>query len=462
MPKKYFIVFFVILFSISIQCYAVKVADFSTQSPQHPAATAIDGDSNSYWLSSKGMSPAWLTVDIGKNTRVNGIQLMWGEKAARSYRVYVSSDGRDWRETSSVRDGRKNESRMIFFNNEEARMIKIYCEEGVEGDEYSIREIKLLCNIEEDRTDNPIISIKASSEGPGSDGAITACDGNDLTRWASRQGSEYEWIEFELAAAQKIKAVEIVWERASAREYSVETSMDGKVWKLQAAVKDGRQGERRIVLLKNEPEAKFFKINCFSRASVWGYSIWEVKPVLTGKPTFAAKQAVKKEGLKFDRFQSQASGALKKEWLYKDASGKLVKAVTASSTREGHDPIYAVDPKMKTSWFSDANGEEWLQVEFKEGVVLGNLRVKWNFNPAQHFKIQVSENGYEWQDIYEQEGVGKYEQKYISFDSVACRFMRILCIKPTFDESTSADYDSYSIIDISINPAKPTPIWKQN
>ncbi|MBN2190012.1 MAG: discoidin domain-containing protein [Candidatus Aureabacteria bacterium] len=462
MTKRNCILFSIMLFMVSFKCSAAKVSDVSTQCPEHAAALAIDGNEDSYWLSSKGMSPAWLAVDIGRTTKINGVQLIWGDKAAKSYKIYISSGDRKWEEVACVDDGRKNESRMIFFDDREARMIKVYCEEGADGDEYSINEIKLLCNIEEPYADNPIISIKASSEGPGSDGAITACDGNDLTRWASKQGSESEWIEFEFAAVQKIKAVEIIWERASAKEYTIETSVDGRTWELQAAVKDGRQGERRMVLLKNEPEAKFFRVNCFSRASVWGYSIWEVKPTLTGKPKFPEKRTAKKAGLKFDRFQSQASGALKKEWLYRDASEKLIKGVTASSTREGHEPSYAVDPRMKTSWFSDANGEEWLQVEFKEGVILGNLRVKWNYNPAQHFKVQVSEDGSNWQDVYEQEGVGKYEQKYISFDSVACRFMRILCMKPTFDDATAADYDSYSIIDISINPAKPTPVWKQN
>ncbi len=462
MMKRSCILFLVVLFTASVKCYALKVSDVSTQCPEHPSTAAVDGSENSYWLSSKGMSPAWLTIDIGKTTKINGIQLIWGDKAAKLYKIYISSGGRKWDEVTCVDDGKKNESRMIFFDDKEARTVKIYCEEGTDGDEYSIREIKLLCNIEETQTENPIISIKASSEGPGSDGAITACDGNDLTRWASRQGSEYEWIEFEFTGMQKIKAVEIIWERASAKEYTIETSVDGKTWDLQSAVKDGRQGERRMVLLKNEPEAKFFRVNCFSRASVWGYSIWEVKPILTGKPKFPGKRTEKKTELKFDRFQSHASGALKKEWLYRDASEKLVKNVTASSTREGHEPVYAVDPRMRTSWFSDANGEEWLQIEFKEGVILGNLRLKWNYNPAQHFKIQVSENGSDWQDVYEQKGAGKYEQKYISFDSVACRFMRILCIKPTFDEATSGDYDSYSVIDISINPAKPTPVWKQN
>ncbi|MEA3347045.1 MAG: discoidin domain-containing protein [Candidatus Auribacterota bacterium] len=453
MRKIVVIAFLVMFFN---NAWGLEVIDVSSQKEGFEADKAIDGNESTMWTSSKGMTPAWITIDLGRVTTVQGLAVDWGENAALSYKILLSSGGKEWRKAADVSDGISYEKRIIFFDEQKARYIKVFSEAGVKGDIYSISELNPLCVITRKNELNPMVSVRASSNDTGVDGPRSVYDGDNLTRWGSKHRTNYEWIELEFAAIQKVKAIEINWERAAARKYTIETSIDGKTWELQAAVNDGKHGEKRMIFLEEEPEARFIKINCFKRASMWGYSIWEITPVFSGKPRFPEGSMAKSKSkgkIKFDRFQSKAVIPLKKEYFYKPASKKLIEKVTASSSRENHEAVKAVDAGIKTYWFSHGSGEQWLQIKFKENVILANLKIRWNREAAAHFKIQVSDNGVKWNEVKDVDHVGEWDNRLIKFDSVACRFMRILCICPC--------HYGYSIRDIKINLIHPRAIWKK-
>ncbi|RYZ60705.1 MAG: discoidin domain-containing protein, partial [Proteobacteria bacterium] len=61
-----------------------------------------------------------------------------------------------------------------------------------------------------------------------------AIDGKLSTRWASKYGQDDAWFQVELLSVRPVSKVTIEWESAYARQYRVQTSLDGKQWRAYA------------------------------------------------------------------------------------------------------------------------------------------------------------------------------------------------------------------------------------
>lgn len=103
--------------------------------------------------------------------------------------------------------------------------------------------------------------------------APRAVDGRRDTRWAS-DWSDPQWWRVDLDAAQQVGRVVIDWERAHAREYRVEVSTDGASWRTVATETRGDGGLDVVVF--GPTAARFVRVVGMSRATSYGYSIWEV------------------------------------------------------------------------------------------------------------------------------------------------------------------------------------------
>ena len=78
----------------------------------------------------------------------------------------------------------------------------------------------------------------------------------------------------ELKEPKRLTGVQIQWETAAARRYSVEVSMDGTAWTSVASVEDGANDERRA--LHFPPiTVRYVRVMCLERTTEWGYSIEE-------------------------------------------------------------------------------------------------------------------------------------------------------------------------------------------
>ncbi|MFE4367098.1 beta-N-acetylglucosaminidase domain-containing protein [Streptomyces sp. NPDC056835] len=74
------------------------------ETPDFPAAAAIDGDPVSRW-SSPVEDDAWWQVELARPARVGQVVLRWQDAYATRYRIQVSADGRTWRTAAAVKDG---------------------------------------------------------------------------------------------------------------------------------------------------------------------------------------------------------------------------------------------------------------------------------------------------------------------------------------------------------------------
>ena len=76
----------------------------------------------------------------------------------------------------------------------------------------------------------------ASSEGELPDGTKAfgperAVDGSQETRWASKSRISPSWLRVDLGGTARLSRIKLQWDLSCATEYSIETSLDGVVWR---------------------------------------------------------------------------------------------------------------------------------------------------------------------------------------------------------------------------------------
>jgi F5/8 type C domain-containing protein len=99
-----------------------------------------------------------------------------------------------------------------------------------------------------------------------------ATDGNLGTRWAS-DWSDPQWIQVDLTATTAIRHVQLVWESAYAKAYSIQTSGDGSTWTTVWSTTTGDGGVDTIDLTAS---ARYVRVAGTQRGTTYGYSLWEL------------------------------------------------------------------------------------------------------------------------------------------------------------------------------------------
>lgn len=105
--------------------------------------------------------------------------------------------------------------------------------------------------------------------------AANVNDGNIATRWSSTYNNN-EWLQLQLATAGPVAYAEIVWPNACARDYALQTSLDGITWS-DAIRRAGTTCGRTDSVDLGGVTAKFVRMQGISRWSTYGYSISEFR-----------------------------------------------------------------------------------------------------------------------------------------------------------------------------------------
>jgi len=101
-----------------------------------------------------------------------------------------------------------------------------------------------------------------------------AIDGKTSTRWASRWGQDDAWLQVEFPAVRPVRKVTIEWEDAYARQYRVQTSLDGRTWRDAAVVGTGNGGLDTVTF--KPTSTRYVRVQGVERATRYGYSIKEL------------------------------------------------------------------------------------------------------------------------------------------------------------------------------------------
>lgn len=113
----------------------------------------------------------------------------------------------------------------------------------------------------------------ASSEQAASLLPTNANDGNTETRWGSNY-SNNQWWQVDLGAQMTVNRIVTNWENAFASQFKVSLSSDGASFIDVATVNITTPGVHETRFPGSK--ARFVRIVCVTRATIYGFSLWEV------------------------------------------------------------------------------------------------------------------------------------------------------------------------------------------
>lgn len=101
-----------------------------------------------------------------------------------------------------------------------------------------------------------------------------AVDGKPDTRWSS-EFRDPQWLAVDLGASYTISRVELVWETAFGKAYSIEVSLDGENWK---TIHTTTRGAGKSETIRFAPtQARWVRIYGTQRGTPFGYSLWDFR-----------------------------------------------------------------------------------------------------------------------------------------------------------------------------------------
>jgi hypothetical protein len=98
-----------------------------------------------------------------------------------------------------------------------------------------------------------------------------AVDGDYGTRWAS-EWVDTAWLQVDLGSTQSFNHVQLAWETAYAKGYTIQTSTNGTDWTTVYTTASGNGGFDDLNIAGT---GRYVRVNGTSRATAYGYSLWE-------------------------------------------------------------------------------------------------------------------------------------------------------------------------------------------
>ncbi len=121
----------------------------------------------------------------------------------------------------------------------------------------------------------------ASSTENASFPASAAVDGDPGTRWSSAF-SDPQWLQVDLGATASITQVVLNWEAARAATFRIQVSANGTTWTDATPVTNGVDGTQTLTV---NASGRYVRMSGLTRATAYGYSLWEFQVFGTGGGT---------------------------------------------------------------------------------------------------------------------------------------------------------------------------------
>ncbi len=269
----------------------------STESSEHAASYALDGNGNTRWSSSYADNQNFI-VDLGGTYNVSSVKIAWEAAYAAQYQVQVSSDNSTWTTVYSNWNC-KGGTETLTFDTVSARYVKVYCIKRATSYGFSFYEFEVYGNgssssntgnTSSGNTSNTSTgdtvatasstfanlaygkTVTATSTYSSSNPAANAVDGNGSTYWMSSYANEQNFT-VDLGATYNIAKVKIKWGSAYASSFQIQTSTDGNTWTTQYSNYSGTCAAESLSFIPTN--ARYVKVYCINRATSQGFAITE-------------------------------------------------------------------------------------------------------------------------------------------------------------------------------------------
>lgn len=232
-----------------------------------------------------------------------------------------------------------------------------------------------------------------------------AIDGDDSTRWASAVNAGTHWLQVDLGEVKSVNQVQINWESAYGRNYTVSASVDGTNWQTMVTI-TGNTNAGLMSHSFNTVSARYLLLNCTSAAFNSNISVYEFR-VYCGN-------------LAFNR------------------------SVTVDSTfSAGYEGYRAVDGDLGTRWASLPNaGTHWISVDLGQTKLVRQVQINWERASGADYTIQLSTNGTTWTTNVSVIGNGASGWLAHSFDAAPARYVKVNCTRANLGANISI-YELY-------------------
>lgn len=133
---------------------------------------------------------------------------------------------------------------------------------------------------------NLALASAGSSATATSGNAAAAIDGNATSRWESEHGVDPQVWTLNLGQERIFSRIQIVWEAAYAKTYTLASSLNGEDWTdlMTVGPRSLAESARTETLNFAETTARYIRFTGTERATAYGYSFYEFRVLLPGAP----------------------------------------------------------------------------------------------------------------------------------------------------------------------------------
>lgn len=127
-----------------------------------------------------------------------------------------------------------------------------------------------------------VTATESSKANDGSSG-LAAIDNDPGTRWESLQ-SDPQWIQVDLGSVKSVKEIDMWWETANSKDFTINVSSNGIDYTEVAFVNGASAGGNRrdSIVLTSATNARYIKVYSSARNTDFGNSIWDMAIYGTG------------------------------------------------------------------------------------------------------------------------------------------------------------------------------------
>jgi hypothetical protein len=255
----------------------------SLESASYPASNATDGNTGTRW-SSAFSDPQWLEVDLGAPASITQVVLQWETAYATGFQIQTSNDNANWTSIYSTTTGTGGTQTLNITGI--GRYVRMYGTTRATQWGYSLWEFQVYGSLGTGTsctTTNAALghTATASSLENATFPASNAVDGNTGTRWSSAF-SDPQWIQIDLGSTQTICGVTLDWEAAYATAFQIQTSNDAATWTSIYSTTTGTGGTQNLSV---SGSGRYIRMYGTTRATPYGYSLWEFQVFTTGGGT---------------------------------------------------------------------------------------------------------------------------------------------------------------------------------
>lgn len=121
---------------------------------------------------------------------------------------------------------------------------------------------------------------------------LLAMDDNTGTRWESEHEVDPQTFTIDLGQVRTFNTIQIVWEGAYAKDFTVSTSSDNSLWSEVLKVEDQTVTNNEVkTYFINQTTARYIQFHGTERALNYGYSFYEFRVYLAGVSTLTTLEA---------------------------------------------------------------------------------------------------------------------------------------------------------------------------